>query len=66
MAAKDEVVVDVRAGLSQLELLWIRHSLDVMAKQIMRSRSKEVVGGEVWTARTNELVQVTSLRARYA
>lgn len=51
--------------LSQLERGWIKQALVSQSKMLMRSRTKEIVGGEIWVLRGKEIEIVNTLAQRF-
>lgn len=48
-----------------MERCWIKQSLMNQSKMLVRSRVKEITGGEVWTLRGKEIEFVNSLVAKF-
>jgi hypothetical protein len=52
-------------SFAALEKAWIKQSIAVQIKALMRSRQKEIAGGEVWALRGKELDFLNALAARF-
>lgn len=50
---------------SQLEVLWLKKSLELQKNALIRSRAKEVVGSEIYALRTREIEALQSLSNRF-
>lgn len=47
------------------ERAWIKQSLMNQSKMLLRARSKEIVGGEIWTLRGREIESLNALAVRF-
>jgi hypothetical protein len=56
---------EVKMSFAALEKAWIKQSIAVQIKALMRSRQKEIAGGEVWALRGKELDFLNALAARF-
>lgn len=52
--------------LTAIEKQWIKKSLETMRNVLMRSRGKEVVGGEIWVLRGKEVDALNVLIGRFS
>lgn len=61
MAVQDNKSFD----LSVLERGWIKQSLETQKKVLLRSRSKEITGGEIWALRGKEIDVLTIIISKF-
>lgn len=62
--AESKVVVPPME-LSAMERAWIQQSLQLQRASLIRSRGKEIAGGDIWTLRGKEVEALTSLLNRF-
>lgn len=48
-----------------IERAWIKQALLNQSKMLVRNRTKEIAGGEVWTLRGKEIEIVNAIAARF-
>lgn len=60
--AKSDVVA---VSLSGLERVWIKQSIGSQIKMLLRSRQKEIAGGEVWVLRGKEIDVLNSILGKF-
>ncbi len=48
--------------LDSVNRAWVRVCIDNQIKMLMRARTKELVGGEVYVIRTKEIALLTALK----
>jgi len=51
--------------LDVLERGWIKQALMNQSKMLQRSRTREIVGGEIWSLRGKEIEVVNTLAQRF-
>ena len=58
-------VTKVKFEFDAIERGWIKQSLGNQVKMLLRSRQKEIVGGEIWSLRGKEIEFLNGLISKF-
>jgi len=55
----------VTLGLTSMEVMWLHQCIEFQIRMLIRSRGKEVTGGEMYALRSKEIESLRALSQRF-